>query len=198
MDLRVRRTQKMIFNAFIKLVGQKGYDAVTIQDIADEAMINRATFYAHYKDKMDLYDQILDHFIQTFASVIEDEKVFTHRTLHIPRVELILTRFYEEMKSRHTSLYSLFEGSSNEILQKKFSQVLREKYQTLFQTLRITENDLEVPIDFVIEYMTGIFTSTLRWWMNTDYDMTAKQMAKLVVKLIGNGHLTVLGVDIDR
>ena len=198
MDLRVKRTQKMIFEAFIKLVGQKGYDAVTIQDIADEAMINRATFYAHYKDKLDLYDQILSHFIQTFAEVIDDEKIFINQTLHIYRAELVLTRFYEEMKSQHTALYSLFDGSSNEVLQKKFGEVLRVRYQTLFASLKITENDLEVPVDFVIEYMTGIFTSTLRWWMNTDTPMTANQMAKLVIKLIGNGHLTVMGVAINR
>ena len=49
MDLRVKRTQKMIVEAFMKLVVEKGYDAVSVQDIADEAMINRATFYANFR-----------------------------------------------------------------------------------------------------------------------------------------------------
>jgi len=44
-DLRVQRTRKMIIEAFFKLVETKGYEAVTIQDIADEAMINRATAF---------------------------------------------------------------------------------------------------------------------------------------------------------
>ena len=43
-DLRVKRTNKMIMEAFIHLVEAKGYDNITIQEIADEAMINRATF----------------------------------------------------------------------------------------------------------------------------------------------------------
>ena len=54
-DLRVKRTNKMIMEAFIHLVEAKGYDNITIQEIADEAMINRATFYSHFKDKQDLY-----------------------------------------------------------------------------------------------------------------------------------------------
>lgn len=58
-DLRVQRTNKHIMEAFIRLVEHKGYDQVTVQDIADEAMINRATFYAHYKDKQDLYEKFL-------------------------------------------------------------------------------------------------------------------------------------------
>ncbi|MDN6291733.1 MAG: TetR/AcrR family transcriptional regulator, partial [Tetragenococcus halophilus] len=52
-DLRVIRTRKMILEAFMKLVSEKGYNNVTIQNIAEEAMINRATFYAHFKDKED-------------------------------------------------------------------------------------------------------------------------------------------------
>lgn len=55
-DLRVKRTHKMIIEAFIRLVEERGYDDLTVQEIADEAMINRATFYAHFKNKQDLYD----------------------------------------------------------------------------------------------------------------------------------------------
>ena len=39
----------MILEAFINLVEEKGYEHVTVSDIANQAMINRATFYAHLK-----------------------------------------------------------------------------------------------------------------------------------------------------
>ncbi|MFZ3108240.1 MAG: TetR/AcrR family transcriptional regulator, partial [Lactococcus raffinolactis] len=44
-DLRVKRTNKLITQAFIKLLRSKTFDKITINDISDEAMINRATFY---------------------------------------------------------------------------------------------------------------------------------------------------------
>lgn len=47
-DIRYLRTEKLIFDAFAKLLSEKPYEKITVQDIADEAMINRATFYAHY------------------------------------------------------------------------------------------------------------------------------------------------------
>ena len=53
-DLRVRRTRKLLREALIDLATEKGFDAITINDLAARAMINRATFYRHYRDKYEL------------------------------------------------------------------------------------------------------------------------------------------------
>jgi AcrR family transcriptional regulator len=55
-DPRVRRTRKLLLDTFAELLGEKSFDAITVQDIADRSTINRATFYAHYTDKFDLFD----------------------------------------------------------------------------------------------------------------------------------------------
>lgn len=57
-DLRILKTRKAIKEAFLSLVNEKGYERMTVQDIADEAMINRNTFYLHYLDKQDLMSQL--------------------------------------------------------------------------------------------------------------------------------------------
>ncbi|MCM3674654.1 TetR/AcrR family transcriptional regulator [Peribacillus simplex] len=57
-DLRILKTRKAIKEAFLTLVQTKGYERITIQDIADEAMINRNTFYLHYVDKPDLMESL--------------------------------------------------------------------------------------------------------------------------------------------
>lgn len=57
-DLRVIRTKKLIFTAFINLIQEKDYNSITVQDISDRAMINRSTFYSHFKDKQDVLDQV--------------------------------------------------------------------------------------------------------------------------------------------
>lgn len=48
-DPRVLRTRQLIRTAFRDLLQKKGFDAITIKDIAQEATINRATFYAHFR-----------------------------------------------------------------------------------------------------------------------------------------------------
>jgi AcrR family transcriptional regulator len=56
MDPRVRRTRLLLQEALVRLLKKKGFDEITVQDIAEEATINRATFYAHYPDKYALLE----------------------------------------------------------------------------------------------------------------------------------------------
>lgn len=197
-DLRVKRTNKMIVEAFIHLVEEKGFDQVTVQDIADEAMINRATFYAHYKDKHDLYEKIFDLAIDAFTSVLSPDDLVTGNRLRIKKVEFLMTNIYQNIQKNSKFYLTIMDGTSMEILRKRIADILNEQYAHIFDRLKITENDIEVPMDFVIEYMTSIFIGTLHWWLTTDSEMTPEHLAKLVIKLVGNGHLTVLGLEIEK
>jgi AcrR family transcriptional regulator len=68
LDPRVKRTRQMIEGAFMELVKEKGFQAISVQDVTERAGINRATFYAHFPDKFAL----LDHAIrQDFRLEIE-------------------------------------------------------------------------------------------------------------------------------
>src|SRR5262245_21876341 len=58
-DLRVRRTRKMIQAALIELTVEQGFDAVTVRDICERAMINRSTFYRHHIDKNAVLEEYL-------------------------------------------------------------------------------------------------------------------------------------------
>ena len=50
-DPRVKRTRKLLQQAFKELMAEKPFRDITVQDIADRAEVNRATFYAHFEDK---------------------------------------------------------------------------------------------------------------------------------------------------
>lgn len=54
MDRRVRKTQSAIYSAFVSLIVERGYDAISVQQVIDEADVGRTTFYAHFKSKDDL------------------------------------------------------------------------------------------------------------------------------------------------
>ena len=51
LDPRVKRTRSLILQAFDALLAEKGFEAISVQDVTDKAEINRATFYKHFGDK---------------------------------------------------------------------------------------------------------------------------------------------------
>jgi len=56
LDPRIRRTRLLLQQALGKLLEAKEFDKITVQDIAEAATVNRATFYDHYADKFALLE----------------------------------------------------------------------------------------------------------------------------------------------
>ena len=57
-DKRVTKTKKNLKNTFINLILCKPFDKITIKELCDASDTSRITFYAHYKDKYDLIEDI--------------------------------------------------------------------------------------------------------------------------------------------
>lgn len=70
-DPRVIKTNRAIYAAFIKLMDAKGLEAMTVQDILDEALVNRKTFYKYYRDKYDLAERVGRAYLQEFDGIVE-------------------------------------------------------------------------------------------------------------------------------
>src|SRR6202790_3140695 len=57
LDPRIRRTRQLLQDALRRLLDEKEFDKISVQDIAEAATVNRATFYAHYPDKFALLEE---------------------------------------------------------------------------------------------------------------------------------------------
>jgi AcrR family transcriptional regulator len=82
-DPRVRRTHESIVQAFTELLSRKGFQGISVQDIAQEAGINRATFYAHFPDKYALQQRFTE---EEFRQEVEKRMLhaceFSSHNLH--------------------------------------------------------------------------------------------------------------------
>jgi AcrR family transcriptional regulator len=58
-DPRVTRTQKLLRDALTSLLKEKSFASISVQDIAERATVNRATFYAPFQDKFDLLESVM-------------------------------------------------------------------------------------------------------------------------------------------
>lgn len=70
--IRLTSTREDILNVVVQLFHEKGYDGVTIADIAAKAKISKATFYQYFKDKEDLFCECLENIFYDIGKDIPD------------------------------------------------------------------------------------------------------------------------------
>ncbi len=67
-DKRITKSRKLIQDSFLSLANKSPFENITVKDISERANVNRATFYAHFKDKYDLLDSFISDEFMTIVS----------------------------------------------------------------------------------------------------------------------------------
>ena len=71
-DPRILRSRRMLMDSLARLLTKKEFEDISVQEIADEADLNRATFYLHYPDKAALLQSMTD---LRFRSLLERRNI---------------------------------------------------------------------------------------------------------------------------
>lgn len=104
-DLRTTHTKQSLINGFFSLVNKKDFEKITIADITKVARVNRATFYAHFEDKYDLIDYIMEDFATvSIENYISDTMTFNQE--NISQLILAVHDFYQEPNIECRSSYA--------------------------------------------------------------------------------------------
>jgi len=96
LDPRIKRTRQLLRQALMELMAEKSFQAITVQDIAERATVNRVTFYAHFEDKYALLEySIREAFEQRLHSQAPAGSPFSPENL--ARLILTVCEFVAEM-----------------------------------------------------------------------------------------------------
>ena len=71
-NVRLRRTQKLLREALVELIDERGFDAITIGALTSRAMVSRAAFYRNYQDKYALVEQIFEEAMSALLAAVGD------------------------------------------------------------------------------------------------------------------------------
>lgn len=99
-----QRTDKAILQAMVSLLKKKPFEKITVQDILDETPVTRATFYAHYHDKYDVVEKMLEQFLASHG--VDHDKILGDFPEHFRenvRASYLVNREYAQaLLSVHT------------------------------------------------------------------------------------------------
>ncbi len=163
MDRRQRKTRKSIFDAFTKLLEDKSYSNITVQEIIDEADISRSTFYSHFETKDELLRELCTEiFEHVFSDHISKEKSHDFSGSDYDLKEEITHMLYH-LQDNNRYISRILSCESGEIFMNFFKEYLRKIFNAELKKIRT-----DIPTEYILNHMVCDFAETVRWWMKND------------------------------
>lgn len=156
MDRRIQKSKQAIMDSLIKLMFEKDFESITINEIAETANVNRGTVYLHYVDKFDLLDQCIDaHLKQLVESCIPEEDIAS-----TSKAAMLRTFEYLEKDSFFYSTMMTNKGIS------AFrNRVMTTMEHILGKQMDLIDLDKDLNKEITLQFLASAFTGVLEWWI---------------------------------
>jgi len=151
----------MLQDALVSLILEKGYDAITVQDICDRGNVGRATFYAHYTGKDDLKRsglehlrrELVDHPSEAAGGPAFSLGMFRHARDHLDLYRALIG----------TRGGTLALGTIRDIV----AELVRADLAAAAQNAERKRPAAEpIPRELVVQYVVGAFMALLTGWLD--------------------------------
>ena len=200
-DRRVSRTRRLLRDALFALILEKGFDAVTVEEITNRADLGRTTFYLHYRDKEDLLmesiGELVDDLIEQMSRLpVEEWRLETGVKNMTPSPAILLPFQHVADNARLYRVILRGEGtySVSRRLREIIVQATNEMLRVLLEKERLSALHPQVPMDVFLNFLAGSWIGLITWWLENEMPYPPEQMAMMFQKMILRGAGEVLGV----
>ena len=178
-DLRVLKTRENIKTAFINLLLIKDFKDITIQNIIDEALIGRSTFYDHYCDKYDLLKQLVDEVTTDFRFYIKGRFNIKSHDDFINFFQIII-EFYSKQRNKILALLKVHTESVD--LYNSIINILKDGCSDYFDSIQI-ENKFNIPKEYFCRMYASIVMTSIQWFIESNEEYTPQDFIELFTTL---------------
>ena len=172
-NLRLRRTQKLLREALIELIEERGFDALTIGEITERAMVSRAAFYRNYQDKYDLVEQIFEEAMSALLNAVGDLG-----REHPPE---IWVTFFENI-AEYERLYRALLGRKGSPwfvrkMRASLADLIKERGHLPHGPDASARPVHTFSDEFVPDLVSTMFVEAITWWLEHGRPYTPKEIA---------------------
>jgi AcrR family transcriptional regulator len=163
-DRRIQRTRQLLRGALFSLIQEKGFEALSVQNIIDRANVGRATFYAHFDNKEDLLLAGLD---ELRASLKERQREAFSRGRGVEERAFAFSHEMFVHADEHRELFRAMAGKQSgaviqQVLHKMLVDLVREDMKAMVP--RATAS--AVPSEALVQFIGGGLFGLLMWWLD--------------------------------
>lgn len=190
-DRRVRRTRKRLNQAILDLVVEKEYDTITIQEIADRADLNRATFYLHYGSKEELLIASLEERFDQLVS--QFDQLSAERPIWEDNQSIIMTFEHVAANAR---LYKvlLSERGMGYLIHRIVNYIADLSNKMMYDSMPDNAS-LTIPGDLISRHVAGSLFALLSWWITNDMPYSPAYMTDIMHQLCVQGTLSAVRLE---
>ena len=170
---RRMRTKKKLIDATIDLLLEKGYDAISIQDITDRADLGRGTFYIHFKTKEDIVWSIIKE------NLDEADRKARQVFGISPPSNLVLFAYRNMFNhaAENKDLYRIMLGSlGSSSLTKRVVDYLTADLERDMILYPLAQS-YDIPLHIQARIITGAIIELIVWWLENDNEYNPDEMA---------------------
>lgn len=179
-DRRVRRTRDALGDALLALIQEKPFDDITVQEVLDRADIGRSTFYAHYRDKDDLFLSDLEDFFEPMSTVLLRHPDGSNRVAPVRE----LFAHVAEMRHLHAAIVASGKMRDfQEMGQEYFVRAIEQRLGELPSTRTKSSEERTA----MAHAFAGAMLSLLSWWLHHGANPSPEEMDKLFHRMVWSG-----------
>lgn len=170
-DLRVIKTEKLLYETLIDLLKDKTFEEIKVSDICNKALINRSTFYAHYSDKYELVVGFINTLKSELASAIKNNgSTFNTKEYYLEMIEMILTHI-EERKSIYQDI--LINNRNSIVMDILLDVINNDVNEKLKKNSQVKE---EIPSKVISTFYIGAVTSLCIEWLKNSNEYSKEDI----------------------
>jgi AcrR family transcriptional regulator len=209
-DRRIQRTRQALHAALFELIKKKGYDAISTEEITEQANVARATFYLHYKDKEDLlleeFNEMANETVQMLSEIPFDDWLpkqgFNEsdpgKSISSSRPLLVI---FNHIKDHSEIYYILLKSSKSGRVMERIRKISTEAITQFVKNKLKTEPvsiEFKVPVELFAAYFSGAMLSTVDWWLEEGMHHSPEEMTKLFRDIFFYGVKATIGLSSDK
>jgi len=179
-DRRVERTRENLQKALIELIAERGYDAITIQNIVDRANIGRTTFYLHYSSKDELFMSCHEAIVSQFHIGLLHPR--SREELLSPEIPPGMTSAYQHLENGRALLYPIFQGKDSQLILLQIRDRSAREIEANLRTI-FAGADSTIPLDLLANYLAGAQIALMQWWLEKRRPHALESLAQTLHRL---------------
>jgi AcrR family transcriptional regulator len=161
------------------LLLERPYDQISVTDIAAQANVGRASFYAHYRCKDDLLREQL--------ALLVDALVEFDTSAASPDVAVDGTRLFAHIRDAYRYYRAVMSGPSGAFVTRAMTETIAARvHGSLADRPRPARQEADVPLPVLAHFVASTLVSLLVWWVDTNMRETPERMQHIFRTLVGS------------